>query len=93
MFEDVLQGQCVHDGGQHAHVVGLGPVEAVFGAGHTTPEVAASGDDGDFNPQVLPYVDDVVGHPIDDLVIDSESSVAGESLARQFEKDSIPAWR
>ena len=42
--------QRVHDGRQHAHVVGGGAVHALGGAGEAAEDVAAADHDGDLAP-------------------------------------------
>jgi hypothetical protein len=59
LLERVLQGEGVDDGGQHAHVVGLGAVHAGAGAGHAPPDVAATDDDGDVDAHAA-GVDDLM---------------------------------
>ena len=61
LLERVLQGQAVHHGGEHAHVVGLGTVHPRAGALDATPDVAATDDDGDVDVEVVAGGDDVFG--------------------------------
>ena len=51
-FQRVLQGQAVHHGGEHAHVVGGGRLDALAAGGELRPaeEVAAADHDGELHP-------------------------------------------
>ena len=49
LLEGVLQRQRVHDGGEHADVVGLRAVHALGRGGDAAEDVAAADDDGDLD--------------------------------------------
>ena len=46
-LQPILQRQRVHDGGQHAHVVGGGAIHAHGGTGEATEDIAAADHDTD----------------------------------------------
>src|SRR5690606_14124570 len=86
VLEGVLQGQGIHDGGHHAHVVGGGAVHALR-AGSDAPEnVAATDDDGQLYAQ-RDHFGDLVGHAHDGAAVDAEGILAHQRLAGKFEKN------
>ena len=93
LFKGVLKGQGVDRRGEHAHVVGLGPVHAGASAGHAAPDVAAADDHGDIDVELGADVRDVLGDPPDDLTVDAVSGLAGECFAGNLEDDPVPAGR
>ena len=56
-LQGVLQRDAVDHGGQHAHVVGRGAVDAQFAGADAAEEIAAAGDDGDLHSQVVDFLD------------------------------------
>ncbi|MNY16853.1 hypothetical protein D3C86_1501430 [compost metagenome] len=79
----VLQGQRVHHGGQHAHVVGRGTVHAGSAAGHATEDVAAADHHGDLDAQ-LHDLGNVIDHAFDGGAVDAEGIVAHQGLTGKF---------
>ena len=54
-LERILQGERVHDGGEHAHVVGGHPVHAGARQARAAEDVAAADDDRDLHAQRLRF--------------------------------------
>jgi hypothetical protein len=50
LLEEVLQRERVHDGAEHAHVVGAPAVHAALAELRAAEEVATADDDGDLDP-------------------------------------------
>ena len=53
LLEGVLQGQAVHDRGEHADVVAGRAVHAPGGRGHAPEDVAATDDDADLDAEPM----------------------------------------
>ena len=85
VFEGVLQGEGVLHGGDHADVVGRGPVEALGGGRDAAEDVAAANDDGQLDA-ALAHTADVVGDLEGTGRVD-RVAVAGQRLAAQLEQD------
>ena len=51
-FEAIHEREGVDDGGEHAHVIARGPVDAALGALEAAEDVAAADDDADFDAEV-----------------------------------------
>src|SRR5690606_22316497 len=86
LLQEVLQGQAVHHGAEHAHVVRAGAVHAGDAPLGAPEEVAATDDDGALH---------AVAHGDADLPRDTSHDVgvqphaaAAERLARQLEQDA-----
>jgi hypothetical protein len=91
LLEQVLQRQAVHDGAEHAHVVGAGPVHAALGDLGAAEEVAAADDDRDLHAAV----DDVAhlpGDVGDDVEVEADRAAA-EHLAGQLQQHAAVAGR
>jgi len=65
LLEEVLQREAVHDGAEHAHVVGACAVEALLRELGTAEEVAAADDDRDLDAGSH-GLGDLGCHPSDD---------------------------
>ena len=87
-FERVLQREAVHDGREHAHVVGGDAVHAGPREARAAEDVAAADDDGDL---------DVAGHDVPDLAgdalqdgrVDAVVGGAEQRLAADLEQDPL----
>jgi hypothetical protein len=89
MVERALDGERVHDGGEHADVIGGGAVHAAGGCAGTAPEIPAAHDDAEFQPG-LDGLADFQGDAIDDLRRDVVARVAvAQSLAAEFENGAL----
>ena len=85
MLDEVLEGDGVHDGAEHSHVVRPGAVHSAPLQLRTPEEVASADDDGDLHP-VLDGDGDLGGDPGQDVGVEADRSPA-EHLAGQFEQD------
>ncbi len=85
-LQGVLQGQGVHDRGQHAHVVAGGPVHALGGRGQAPEDVAAADDDGDLHAAVDRGAD-LLRDEHARLRVDAVLARAEERLAGELEQD------
>ena len=79
----------VHDGAEHADVVGLGGVHSVGGTGLAPPEVAPTDDHGDIDPE-LADLDDLRRQLVQDGRVDSAAAWFGKGLTGQLEHDASP---
>src|SRR5699024_6001196 len=78
-FEQVLQAQTVDDGYEHTHVVGATTFDTTLGELHPTEHVAATDHDRDLN--TLGHgLRERLGHVLDDLGFDPQSTAARERL-------------
>src|SRR5205823_11733602 len=66
LLQEVLQRQAVHHGGDHAHVVGAGPVHAALGQLGAAEEVAAADHHGHLGAQLY-HVRDLPGQLLHDI--------------------------
>ena len=87
LLKEVLQRQAVHDGAEHAHVVGAGAVHAALGQFGAAEEVAAADDDRDLD--VGNGGGDLLGHAADGVRVDAELAAA-EDLAGELQQDAAP---
>ena len=91
LFEEVLEGEAVHDRAEHPHVVGAGAVHALLLELGAAEEVAAADDAGDFD--ALPHrLRDLVRDPGDHLGGNAEATTT-EDFAGQFEEDAAGSVR
>jgi len=86
----ILQGKRVHDGCQHAHVVGSRAVHALRGGLQSAEDVAAADDDGNLDATTDHRLQ-LAGERVEDVRIDAVSGFAHEGLAGQLEQDSREA--
>ena len=78
VLEGILQGKRVHNGCQHAHVIGLGAVHATGSAGHAAENVAAADNDADLmanGEQLLDLLGKMVGNLGVDAIVGRRPSV------------------
>jgi hypothetical protein len=87
LLQEVLQGKTVHDGAEHAHVVGTISIHAALLQFGTTEEVAPANDDGHLS---APGDDlgDLLGLGVDDMRINTDPSTA-ENLAGKFQQNTM----
>ena len=90
LLEEVLQGERVHDGAEHAHVVGAAAVHAALAELGAAEEVAAADDDGDLD--AVDRRGDLARDLADDIGVDPQLAAA-ERLARELQKDSPASGR
>jgi hypothetical protein len=70
LLEEVLQRERVHDGAEHAHVVGAPAVHAALAELRAAEEVATADDDGDLDP--VDGRGDLARDLADDVGVDAE---------------------
>ena len=87
-LEPLLQGERVHDGCEHADVIGLRTVHALGSASEPAEDVAASHRDGELDAAV-DDLRDLRGYLADDLGIDAVALLALQRLARKLEQDAL----
>src|SRR5690606_13723595 len=88
LLEEVLQGEAVHHGAEHAHVVGPTPVHAALGELCAAEEVAASDDDGALDA-LGDALGDLARHSGDDVGIDADGASA-ECFSGELQEDTTP---
>ena len=87
-FQGVLQGQRVHDRGQHAHVIAGYPVDAGLGQPGAPKNVAAADDDGDLDAEACNF-SDFNRDPVNDRRIDTVIFPAQQRFAAELEKNTF----
>ena len=88
MLEGILQGKCVHNGCQHAHVVGLSTLHATGSAGHAAENIATADNDADLmtnGEQLL----DLLGKMVGNLGVDAILAVAHQCFAGKLQKHAF----
>ena len=85
-LQRVLHGQRVHDGGQHAHVIGRDPVDAVRRQPPATEDIAAADHDRDLDPAPA-QIGDLGGQPAYHAGVDAVGLLAHEGLAAELQQD------
>ena len=70
LFQRILQGQRVDDGGQHAHVIAGGALDAALAAGQAAENIAAADHHHDLHAQVA-HLADLLGHVLHRLGADA----------------------
>jgi hypothetical protein len=85
LLQEVLQGEGVHDGAQHAHVVGASAIHAALAEFGAAKEVAATHDHGDVD--LLRRFGNLLRKRSYDIGIYSQGS-ATKGFAGEFEEDA-----
>ena len=88
MLEGILQGERVHNGCQHAHIVGLSTLHATGSAGHAAENIAAADNDADLmanGEQLL----DLLGKTVGNLGVDAILAVAHQCFAGKLKKHAF----
>jgi hypothetical protein len=80
LAQGILQGQRVHDRGEHAHVVGRGAVHAGCARRHPTKDVAAADDDSQLDAEPID-LGDLLTHLLDGLAVDAVAVATHQGLA------------
>jgi hypothetical protein len=88
LLEAVHDGQAVDDGGEHAHVVAGGAVDAALGALEAAEDVAAANDDADLAAEVVDFLH-LFAHPLEGGGVDGLGALAAQHLAAQLEDDAL----
>lgn len=88
MLEGILQGERVHNGCQHAHVVGLSTLHATGSTCHAAENIAAADNDADLmanGEQLLDLLSKMVGN----LGVDAILAVAHQRFAGKLKKHAF----
>jgi alpha-D-ribose 1-methylphosphonate 5-triphosphate diphosphatase PhnM len=85
LFEEVLQGEGVHDRAQHAHVVGASAIHAALAEFGASKEVATTHDHG--NVDLLGRFGNFLRERSYDIGIYSQGAAA-KGFAGEFEEDA-----
>ena len=88
LLECILEGECVHDRGHHAHVVGRRAVHALGRAGEPAPDVAAADDDGDVDAALTDFLD-LLRDIFDNSRVDAEALIAGKRFTTEFQDNAF----
>jgi hypothetical protein len=91
LLQEVLQREAVHDGAEHAHVVGPGAVHAALGELGAPEEVAAADHDGHLDA-VACHPGDLASHGRHDVRVDAHSATA-EDLTGELQHHPAVAPR
>ena len=87
LLERILEGQAVHDRGEHADVVPGRAVHAARGGRHATEDVAATDHDADLDTAIVDLAD-LAGDERAERGIDAVLAIAQQGLAGQLEQDA-----
>ena len=85
------QGQCIHHGGKHAHVVGGGTVHALRARRDATEDIAAANHDCQFHTQFR-HLGHIGHHALDRGAVDAVGIIAHQGFAGQLEEDALVGW-
>ena len=86
LFQGVLQGEGIDDGGEHPHVVAGGPFDAAFAAWQASKNIAAADDDDDLDAEI-PHLADLLRHVLHGLRTDADAGLAAERLAAELQQN------
>jgi hypothetical protein len=89
--EPFLEGERVHDGREHAHMVAGDAVAALAGDRHAAEDVAAAGDERHAHAECQRLAD-LAGDAIDHLFVNAELLIAEKRLAGKLE-ENLPVAR
>jgi hypothetical protein len=81
----------VHDGGQHAHVVGRGAVHADRATRHTAEDVAAADDHSHLDTQARD-LGHLFNHAHNGGAVDAKCVVTHQGLTGQLEQNTLVGW-
>ena len=84
-FECVFQGQGIHDGGHHAHIVGRRTVHIVGLRGNATENVAAADDDADLYAEFDDFFY-LADNLHDGFAVDTEGIIAHQASPDSFNR-------
>ena len=87
LLQEVLEGEAVHHGAQHAHVVGAAAVHAALLHLRAAEEVASADHDADAHT-LAHHGRDLLGHLGDDVGVDAHLTAA-EHLAGELDEDTL----
>ena len=88
VLEGILQGERVHNGREHAHIIGLSTLHATGSACHAAENIAAADNDADLmanGEQLL----DLLGKMVGNLGVDAILAVAHQCFAGKLKKHAF----
>ena len=88
MLEGVLERKGVHDGREHAHIVGLGAIHALSGSSKAAEDIAAADDDTDLNALVMKGLD-LSREAGGDGRVDTVAALPHQGFTGQLQKDAV----
>jgi hypothetical protein len=88
LFERVLKDDGVHDGRQHAYVVGAGAVHVAGALGDAAEDVAAADDDRDLDAHLVVHGLDLLGDGARHVHVNAVVLRAHQGLAGNFQQDA-----
>ncbi len=91
LVHGIGQGQRVHHGGQHAHVVSGGTVHADRAARDTTENIAPTDHHRHLHTQAGDF-GDLFHHADDGGAVDAKGVIPHQRLTRQLEQDALVGW-
>ena len=90
LLAEILEGQAVDDGTEHAHVVSPCTVDAALGELRTPEVVSAADDNSDFSA-AADNIGDLRSNGSDEIGVDTEAFTAGEGLTGELQQHTTPA--
>ena len=83
LFQRALHRQRVHNGGQHAHVIGGGALHALGRALQTSKDITATDDHGNLGPKIVNRFD-LSGDPLHSWGMKTVALVSHQGFSRNF---------
>ena len=80
----VLQGQTIHHGGQHTHIVGGYTVHSLGGTGCAAPDVAAAHHQGGFHAKLTNCLN-LLGDIVNGCRVNAKALFASQCFAADFQ--------
>lgn len=92
LLERVLQGQRVHHGGQHTHVVGRGAVHPLRRPLEAAEDIPTTDDQGEPNAPIVMHLDQLIREQANRTRIEAEAPfLRAERLTRHLEQNALAA--
>src|SRR6266516_1578398 len=92
LFQRVLQGEGVDDGGQHSHVIAGCPFDAPLASGQAAENVPSADHDDDLDAKLAHFAD-LTGHVVNGLRANTDTRFASQRLATELEQNAgIPGF-
>lgn len=91
-FQRILEGECIQHRGEHAHVVGGGPLHAARTGGQAAEDIAAADDNGHFDV----HRDDVGNffcQPFENRGLNAIALLTGQHFSADFQQDAAVVGR
>src|SRR5262245_66239799 len=87
LFQRVLQGEGVDDGGQHPQLIAGRPFHAPFASGQAAEDVAPADDDDDLDAELANFTD-LAGHVVNGFRANTDARLASQRLATELEQNA-----